>query len=102
MAQSQLLLEKYLIAELGITGGRLFVMIDKIKKYDDIFDEFCHWLEKRDYSMKNPLAVNGYTAKQIHELNPRFEGIGVYNFLIMLREDFQRAKAYMESGFRDL
>ena len=99
---SQLLLEKYLITELGVTGGQLLMMIDKVKKYDDIYDEFCYWLEKRDYNRENPIAVNGYTAKQIHELNPRFEGIGVYNFLIMLRDDFQRAKEYMESGFRDL
>ena len=99
---SQFLLEKYLVTELGIFGGQQLMMVDKIKKYNDIYDEFCYWLEKRDYNMENPVVVSGYTAKQIHELNPRFEGIGVYNFLIMLRDEFQRAKAYMESGFRDL
>ena len=100
--KSQILVEKYLVTELKVTGGQLFEMIDKIKKYNDIYDEFCYWLEKRDYDINNPVVIDGYTAKQIHELNPKFEGIGVYNFLITLRENPQRAKEYIKSGFREL
>ena len=99
---SQILLEKYLVSELKVTGGTLFAMMDKIKKYDDIYNEFCYWLEKRNYDKESPLAVNGYTAKQIYELNPKLDGIGVYNFLITLREKPEQAKEYIESGFPEL
>ena len=98
----QILLEKYLVTELKVTGSQLFSMIDKIKKYNDIYDEFCYWLENRNYDIDNPVLVNGYTAKQIHELNPKFEGIGVYNFLITLREKPQQAEEYIKSGFKGL
>lgn len=98
----QLLLEKYLVTELKVTGGLMFMMMDKIKKYDDIYDEFCCWLEKRNYDKENSVEVAGYTAKQIFELNPKLDGIGVYNFLVTLREEPERAKKYIESGFEEL
>lgn len=100
--KSQVLLEKYLVTELKVTGGQLFRMIDKIKKYNDIYDEFCYWLENRNYDVNNPVIINGYTAKQIHEINPKFEGIGVYNFMITLRENPQQAKEYIKSEFTEL
>lgn len=99
---SQVLLEKYLVTELKITGARLFIIADKIKKYDDIYGEFCYWLENRNYDKADPLVVNGYTAKQIYQINPELDGIGVYNFLITLREHPQQAKEYIESGFKKL
>ena len=100
--KSDALLEKYLVTELKMTGVILFMTIEKIKKYDDIYDEFCRWLENRNYDIDNPVVVAGYTAKQIHELNPGFEGIGVYNFMITLRDNPERAKKYIESGFKEL
>ena len=100
--RSQLLLEKYLVTELRITGGLMFMMIDKIKNYDDIYDEFCYWLENRNYNKEKPVEVAGYTAKQVFELNPKLDGIGVYNFLITLRENPEQAEAYIKSGFKDL
>lgn len=99
---SQAVLEKYFVEELKITGHLMFMMIDKIKKYDDIYDEFCYWLERRNYDKENPIMVDGYTAKQIYELNPNLDGIGVYNFLITLREKPERAKEHIRSGFREL
>lgn len=99
---TQLLLEKYLVTELKVTGRLMFMMSDKIKKYDDIYDEFCYWLENRNYDKNNPVKISGYTAKQIFELNPKLDGIGVYNFLITLREEPERAKAYLKSGFKEL
>ncbi len=98
----QAMLEKYLVTERKITGGLMFMVMDKIQKYDDIYDEFCYWLEKRNYDKPNPIAIEGYTAKQIFELNPKLDGIGVYNFMITLREHPEQAKEYIESGFEEL
>ena len=100
--KSQVLFEKYIVEELKVTGGTMLAMIDKIKKYDDIYDEFCYWLENRNYDRENPVTIAGYTAKQIFQLNPKLDGIGVYNFLITLRETPERAKEYIDSGFKEL
>ncbi|MBQ6154905.1 hypothetical protein IJI99_03475 [bacterium] len=101
-ANKQLQLERYLITEKKITGGLLLVMSEKIQRYDDIFNEFCYWLEHRNYNLPQPLVVNGYTAEQIYKLNPELDGIGVYNFLITLREAPERAEQYIKEGFRTL
>jgi len=92
-------LEKYLTTELKVADGLRPSIIGKIQKYDDIYGEFCYWLENRNYDSENPLAIAGYTAKQISELAPRLSGIGVYNFMITLREYPERAKEYIKSGF---
>ena len=102
MVKNEVELEKYLVSELKVTGRQLILMSDKIKKYDDIYNEFLYWLKNRSYDMPSPLIINGYTAKQISRLNPSFSGIGVYNFLITLREKPEQAKQYIESGFRTM
>ncbi|MBQ6436567.1 hypothetical protein IJJ27_03340 [bacterium] len=98
----QLQLEHYLVTEKKITGGLLLAVSEKIQRYDDIFNEFCYWLEQRNYDAPQPLKINGYTAKRIYELNPQLDGIGVYNFLITLREAPERAEQYIKEGFRTL
>ena len=95
----QVLIENYLISEQKVTGAVMLMLKDKILRYNDISDEFCQYLEQRNYDFEHPLTVEGYTAKQIHELAPFLEGIGVYNFLITLRENPERAKKYIEEGF---
>ncbi len=100
--RTQVMLEKYLVTELRVTGRMMLMMVDKIKKYDDIYDEFCYWIKNRSYDKNDPLVVGGYTAKQIFELNPNLDGIGVYNFMITLRENPERAKEYIKAGFKEL
>ena len=74
-----------------------------IGQYEDPFiRQVVQFKEKRNYDRENPVVVAGYTAKQIHELNPGFEGIGVYNFMITLRDHPERANKYIESGFKEL
>lgn len=92
-------LDKYLKEELKLEEPVLGMMRDNIQKYDDIFGEFCYWLENRNFNKPDAISVEGYTAKQIFELNPNFTGIGVYNFLITLREEPEKAKQYIDEGF---
>lgn len=76
----------YLIEELGKTKIVSKVIFNDLSKYDDIFNEFTKYLVKRTYDIPNAISVEGYTAKQISELNPGFEATGVYTFLNYLRE----------------
>ena len=89
----------YLVNEEKIDECKVDEYIDEIMKYNDIFDEFCRWLDERSFDFGEPVDVEGYTAKKIGELAPFMSGIGVYNFLISLREDPDRAKFYILEGF---
>ena len=74
-------------------------IFNDLSKYDDIFNEFTKYLVQKNYDIYNAINVEGYTAKQIAELNPRFEATGVYTFLEYLREKPEEAKEIIRKGF---
>ena len=61
---------------------------EKFQKHDDIKTELIYLV-----------FVEGYNAKSIMELNPKFDVIGAYSFLISLRDNPQQAKKFIEEGF---
>ena len=69
-------------------------------KHDDIRAEFEKWLEHREYKQDNPIIVEGYTAEMIFKLAPFMDGVGVYNFLITLRERPENGKRIISEGFK--
>lgn len=78
------------------------VLFQKVTRYDDILTEFMHWLECRDYDVEEPIAVEGYSAQAIADLNPDLDGIGAFNFLVDLREYPKQALKAMKDGFRTI
>lgn len=74
-------------------------IFNDLSKYDDIFNEFTKYLVQKNYDIPYAINVEGYTAKQIAELNPRFEATGVYTFLEYLREKPEEAKEMIRKGF---
>lgn len=74
------------------------MLIKKITKYDDILQEFMQWLEVRSYEHVQ-VVIDGYNAQKIYELAPQLDGIGVYNFLVTLRDEPQEAQAIINEGF---
>lgn len=92
-------LEKYLIEEKKVESEVVRRMLmAKVLKYDDIAAEFARWLDVRNYDEPG-LVINGYTARKIYELAPKLDGIGVYNFLVTLRDDPEEAAEIMREGF---
>jgi len=71
-----------------------------IEKHDDIRDELEQWIEKREYPQDNPLTIEGYTAAMISKLAPFMDGVGVYNFLVTLRERPDNGKRIIAEGFK--
>lgn len=69
----------------------------KVMKYADIAQEFETWLAEREY--RDGVEVQGYSAKKISEIAPGLSGIGVYNFLVTLRDDPEEAKKIIDEGF---
>ena len=69
------------------------------EKHSDIRTELEKWLEQRKYSQDNPLTIEGYTADSISKLAPFMDGVGVYNFMVTLRERPDNAKRIITEGF---
>jgi len=69
------------------------------EKHDDVVIEPEKWIEDQEYTQDNPLTIEGYTAEMISKLAPFMDGVGVYNFMVTLRERPENAKRIIAEGF---
>lgn len=88
----------YLVETLNQTERAAKRNFVKLSKYDDIKTEFENWIETQQFSEQG-LQVEGYNALKISELAPFMNGVGVYNFLVTLRDDPNTAKQIIADGF---
>jgi hypothetical protein len=91
---------EYLLNEKQMTGVVAERTEKKVSKYDDIRKEFEYWIKNKAYNTDNPLMVGGYTAQDIYNLAPFMDGLGVFNFMVTLRENPAKAKEYIDGGFK--
>ena len=82
-----------------MTPAVAMVLAQSLEKYDDIKNEFINWINNDSFDGNNVISVNGYTAKDIHEMAPHLDGAGVYNFMVTLRDKPERAQEYIDNGF---
>jgi hypothetical protein len=75
------------------------MLCEKVSKYGDIRAEFENWIENGDYP-ENPLVIEGYSVRDISKLASFLDGIGVFVFMVTLRENPERAKGYIKEGFK--
>ena len=68
-------------------------------KHDDIRAELEQWIEYQEYPQDNPLTIESYTAEMISKLAPFMDGVGVYNFMVTLRERPDNGKRIIAEGF---
>ena len=90
----------YLINEKQMTEVVAIRAESKLSKHKDILKELEVWIKNRFYNTENPLSVGGYTAQDIYKLAPFMDGLGVFNFLVTLREEPAKAKDYIDNGFK--
>ena len=69
------------------------------EKHDDIRVELEKWIEQKEYPQDNPITIEGYTAGMISGLAPFMDGVGVYNFMVTLRERPDNGKRIIAEGF---
>jgi hypothetical protein len=69
------------------------------EKHNDIRVELIQWIDTKTYPQENPITINGYTAEKISSLAPFMDGVGVYNFMITLRERPEKAEKIIANGF---
>jgi hypothetical protein len=90
----------YLLKEKQMTEAAAARTEKKVSKYEDIRREFEFWIKNKTYNTDNPLVAGGYTARDIYNLAPFMDGLGVFNFMVTLREDPAMAKEYIDGGFK--
>ena len=74
-------------------------IVSPLEKHDDIRNELERWIEKQEYPQNNVLTIEGYTAEMVSKLAPFMDGVGVYNFMVTLRERPENAKRIITEGF---
>ena len=69
------------------------------EKHNDIRAELEVWIDQQKFTQNNPLKIEGYTAEMISKLAPFMDGVGVYNFMVTLRERPDNGKRIIAEGF---
>lgn len=91
--------EAYLLREQQVESEVVRQMLaKKVLKYDDIAADFQQWYERRDYCHCD-VEVRGWTAQKIYNQAPQLDGIGVFNFLVTLRDSPEAAEEIISEGF---
>lgn len=72
---------------------------NRITKHDDIKNEFESCIKDGNIPDEG-IIVEGYSAKDIQKLAPFMNWLGIYNFLISLRDKPEEAKQSIEVGFK--
>lgn len=88
----------YLIETLNQSERTAKRNLAKLSKYDDIKLEFENWIDTQEYPVVG-IEIEGYNAIKISELAPFMNGVGVYNFLVTLRDNPIVAKQTIADGF---
>ncbi|MDR1859156.1 MAG: hypothetical protein LBQ69_06760 [Treponema sp.] len=91
---------EYLLNEKKMTEVVAVRTEKKVSKYEDIRKEFELWIKNKTYNVVNPLVIGEYTAQDIFNLAPFMDGLGVFDFMVTLRDDPAKAKEYINSGFK--
>ena len=73
--------------------------LKKFEKNPDIAKEFEKWITSKEYEKNTPISVEGYTAADIAKISPYLVGEGSFALLLELRENPERAKSRIASGF---
>jgi len=89
----------YLMHERGQKPDVAARLTRALAAHDDIRAELEMWIERREFAKDSPITVEGYTAEMILKLAPFMDGVGVYNFMVTLRERPENAKRIIAEGF---
>ena len=90
---------KYLTEERNLGQEYAEYNADMLAEYDDIAKEFIAWTKSHNYDQPSAVEINGWTAKRIHEENPKIDAVTVYMTLYWLRVDPDYVKNDLEFHF---
>jgi len=90
----------YLVSECDRKPAVAATVAAPLEKHDDIRAELENWIDTREFPKDGAVTVEGYTAEAIFGLAPFMNGVGLYNFLITLRERPDNGKRIIAEGFK--
>ena len=88
---------KYFTEEKKETPVVAKILAKTLMKYEDIKDGFLRWLDSREYTDEE--IIPGYSALRIHQMQPELDAAGVYQFMVTLRDNPQKAEEYIRNNF---
>jgi len=74
-------------------------IVTPLEPHEDIRKELEQWIDARVYPKDNALFIEGCSAEMIYEMAPFMDGVGVYNFMVTLRERPENGKRIIAEGF---
>ena len=87
----------YMFNECNMSEKRITKGIEKLNRHTDLKLELYETLMYDSFPKNAAISVCGYTAKSLKECT-QLSILGVYNYLIYLREDPQNAIADLKAG----
>ena len=90
---------EYLTGALGLNTVLAERYYKQITKYDDIKAEFEACIAN-DRFPDEGLTIEGFAVKDIAEMAPFMNYLGVYNFMVSLRDEPEKAKRAISEGFK--
>ena len=90
----------YLINIAKLTEKRALASYEKLNQHEDILNEFANCINEEQFNYcDNGIIVEGYSAKSLKEkVGNKLSDLGVYNYLIYLRENPDEAKQNLDVG----
>lgn len=90
----------YLINIAKLTEKRALTSYEKLNQHEDILNEFANCINEEQFNYcDNGIIVEGYSAKSLKEkVGNKLSNLGVYNYLIYLREKPDEAKQNLDAG----
>lgn len=90
----------YLINTLKQTEKRAITSFDYLNQHEDIANEFASCIDGNQFNYcDNGIVVEGYTAKSLkEEVGEKLSDLGVYNYLVYLRNNPDEAKRNLAAG----
>lgn len=92
-------IKKYFLEEKKVTEQVAKILCRSLLKYEDIAEEFCYWIENREYMKEDNLVIDGYSATDISKLAPHLDASGVYGFMVSLRDNPVKAEEIIKNNF---
>ena len=92
-------IEKYLVSGRNQKPEVAAKIASNFERHGDIRAELEKWIDRQEYPQDFPLMVEGYTAEMISKLAPFMDGVGIYNFMVTLRERPENGKRIIAEGF---
>ena len=93
------MLQRYIQQKYGYSDKRASSMLNQMKLYDDIFEEFFNYARIGKFCKKDKTQtqVCGYTAETLHR-DYNLSPLGSYNYLVYLKEDPNNALTDLKAG----